>query len=308
MYSSYIQEAAAAMADRMNQSPVPLYGSKLRLPNRQAVILLIKEIRKLMFPAYFGDPELMSLAPADYAALILERVEAQLRAQIALALPESEADRAAEVAREIIERMPYIQEMLLKDLDATFDGDPAAASKEEVIFAYPGLFAIFVYRIAHELYLRKIPMIPRIMTEYAHSHTGIDINPGAKIGSYFFIDHGTGIVIGETTEIGEWVKIYQGVTLGGLSTRAGQGLRNHKRHPTIEDRVTIYSGASILGGETRIGEGSIIGGNAFVTRSVPPHTRVSIRDPDLEFHRDKTDTMDENDQSKYWNPAQTDET
>lgn len=308
MYSSYIQEAAAAMADRMNQSPVPLYGSKLRLPNRQAVILLIKEIRKLMFPAYFGDPELMSLAPADYAALILERVEAQLRAQIALALPESEANRAAEVAREIIERMPYIQEMLLKDLDATFDGDPAAASKEEVIFAYPGLFAIFVYRIAHELYLRKIPMIPRIMTEYAHSHTGIDINPGAKIGSYFFIDHGTGIVIGETTEIGEWVKIYQGVTLGGLSTRAGQGLRNHKRHPTIEDRVTIYSGASILGGETRIGEGSIIGGNAFVTRSVPPHTRVSIRDPDLEFHRDKTDTMDENDQSKYWNPAQTDET
>ena len=126
MYSSYIQDAAAAMADRMNQSPVPLYGSKLRLPNRQAVILLIKEIRKLMFPAYFGDPELMSLAPADYAALILERVEAQLRAQIALALPESEADRAAEVAREIIERMPYIQEMLLKDLDATFDGDPAA--------------------------------------------------------------------------------------------------------------------------------------------------------------------------------------
>ena len=180
MYSSYIQEAAAAMADRMNQSPVPLYGSKLRLPNRQAVILLIKEIRKLMFPAYFGDPELMSLAPADYAALILERVEAQLRAQIALALPESETDRAAEVAREIIERMPYIQEMLLKDLDATFDGDPAAASKEEVIFAYPGLFAIFVYRIAHELYLRKIPMIPRIMTEYAHSHTGIDITPARR--------------------------------------------------------------------------------------------------------------------------------
>ena len=243
MYSSYIQEAAAAMADRMNQSPVPLYGSKLRLPNRQAVILLIKEIRKLMFPAYFGDPELMSLAPADYAALILERVEAQLRAQIALALPESEADRAAEVAREIIERMPYIQEMLLKDLDATFDGDPAAASKEEVIFAYPGLFAIFVYRIAHELYLRKIPMIPRIMTEYAHSHTGIDINPGAKIGSYFFIDHGTGIVVGETTDIGDHVKLYQGVTLGALSPRAGHNSLPGKRHPTVGNDVTIYSGA-----------------------------------------------------------------
>ena len=283
MYSSYIQEAAAAMADRMNQSPVPLYGSKLRLPNRQAVILLIKEIRKLMFPAYFGDPELMSLAPADYAALILERVEAQLRAQIALALPESEADRAAEVAREIIERMPYIQEMLLKDLDATFDGDPAAASKEEVIFAYPGLFAIFVYRIAHELYLRKIPMIPRIMTEYAHSHTGIDIHPGAQIGDYFFIDHGTGIVVGETTVIGDRVKLYQGVTLGALSPRGGHRSKPGKRHPTVEDDVTIYSGASILGGDTVIGRGSVVGGNAFLTNSVQQDTRVVIHAPETVF-------------------------
>lgn len=282
MYSSYIQEAAAAMADRMNQSPVPLYGSKLRLPNRQAVILLIKEIRKLMFPAYFGDPELMSLAPADYAALILERVEAQLRAQIALALPESEADRAAEVAREIIERMPYIQEMLLKDLDATFDGDPAAASKEEVIFAYPGLFAIFVYRIAHELYLRKIPMIPRIMTEYAHSHTGIDINPGAKIGSYFFIDHGTGIVVGETTVIGDHVKLYQGVTLGALSPRHGHAVTG-KRHPTVGDNATIYSGASILGGKTVIGANSVIGGNSFITESIAPNTKASTETPRMIF-------------------------
>lgn len=282
MYSSYIQEAAAAMADRMNQSPVPLYGSKLRLPNRQAVILLIKEIRKLMFPAYFGDPELMSLAPADYAALILERVEAQLRAQIALALPESETDRAAEVAREIIERMPYIQEMLLKDLDATFDGDPAAASKEEVIFAYPGLFAIFVYRIAHELYLRKIPMIPRIMTEYAHSHTGIDINPGAKIGSYFFIDHGTGIVVGETTVIGDHVKLYQGVTLGALSPRHGHAVTG-KRHPTVGDNATIYSGASILGGKTVIGANSVIGGNSFITESIAPNTKASTETPRMIF-------------------------
>ena len=270
MYSSYIQEAAAAMADRMNQSPVPLYGSKLRLPNRQAVILLIKEIRKLMFPAYFGDPELMSLAPADYAALILERVEAQLRAQIALALPESEADRAAEVAREIIERMPYIQEMLLKDLDATFDGDPAAASKEEVIFAYPGLFAIFVYRIAHELYLRKIPMIPRIMTEYAHSHTGIDINPGAKIGSYFFIDHGTGIVVGETTDIGDHVKLYQGVTLGGTGKDQG------KRHPTLGDNVLVGAGAKVLG-PFRVGDNARVAAGAVVLDAVPDNaTAVGV--------------------------------
>ena len=239
-----------------------------------------------MFPAYFGDPELMSLAPADYAALILERVEAQLRAQIALALPESETDRAAEVAREIIERMPYIQEMLLKDLDATFDGDPAAASKEEVIFAYPGLFAIFVYRIAHELYLRKIPMIPRIMTEYAHSHTGIDINPGAKIGSYFFIDHGTGVVIGETTVIGEHVKLYQGVTLGAKSFAVkadGTLVKGNKRHPNIGNNVVIYAGATILGGDTYIGDNCVIGGNVWLTHSVEPGKRVLTAREQTEF-------------------------
>lgn len=308
MYPQHIQEAAAAIGRTLTESATPLYGSGLRLPDRRAVIELVKEVRRLLFPAYFGDPALMSLAPENYAALLLERICEKLTEQLKLALPEDQVGRAEEITREFARRLPQVQKLLLEDLDATFESDPAAASREEIIFAYPGLFAIFVYRIAHLLYCQRVPMIPRIMSEYAHSRTGIDIHPGASIGPHFFIDHGTGIVIGETTEIGEWVKIYQGVTLGGLSTRAGQGLRNHKRHPTIEDRVTIYSGASILGGETRIGEGSIIGGNAFVTRSVPPHTRVSIRDPDLEFHRDKTDTMDENDQSKYWNPAQTDET
>ena len=176
------------LAGEPPSSGQPRSGARLRLPERKAIIALLKEMRQLLFPAYFGDPELMSLATADYAALILERVEAQLRAQIALALPESEANRAAEVAREIIERMPYIQEMLLKDLDATFDGDPAAASKEEVIFSYPGLYAIYVYRIAHVLYEQNVPIIPRIMTELAHSGTGIDIGAGAQIGEYFFID------------------------------------------------------------------------------------------------------------------------
>lgn len=186
--------------------------------------------------------------------------------------------------------------------------DPAARNALEVFLCYPGFWALLIHRVSHWLFKHHCKLLARMISQFMRFLTGIEIHPGAKIGEGVFIDHGMGIVIGETTEIGEWVKIYQGVTLGGLSTRAGQGLRNHKRHPTIEDRVTIYSGASILGGETRIGEGSIIGGNAFVTRSVPPHTRVSIRDPDLEFHRDKTDTMDENDQSKYWNPAQTDET
>lgn len=199
--------------------------------------------------------------------------------------------------------------MRLKEtIEAYRRNDPAARSGWEVFWLYNGLHATMYYRVAHWLYEHRLRFLGRWVSQFARRRTGIEIHPAARIGRRLVIDHGTGIVIGETTEIGEWVKIYQGVTLGGLSTRAGQGLRNHKRHPTIEDRVTIYSGASILGGETRIGEGSIIGGNAFVTRSVPPHTRVSIRDPDLEFHRDKTDTMDENDQSKYWNPAQTDET
>ena len=166
--------------------------------------------------------------------------------------------------------------MLLTDVQAAFDGDPAAQSKEEIIFSYPGFFAIFVYRIAHELYTQSVPLIPRIMTEYAHSGTGVDINAGATIGEYFFIDHATGVVIGETTVIGNHVKIYQGVTLGALSTRAGQKLAGVKRHPTIEDNVTIYSNASVLGGETIVGEDTVIAGGAFVTESIPAHSRVSL--------------------------------
>ena len=169
----------------------------------------------------------------------------------------------------------------MKDIQAAYDGDPAAHSKEEIIFCYPGFFAIFIYRIAHKLYSLKTPSIPRIMSEYAHSQTGIDINPGAEIGEYFFIDHGTGVVIGETTKIGNHVKIYQGVTLGALSTRSGQLLRDIKRHPTIEDNVTIYSSASILGGETVIGKGVVIGGNCFITESVPAGSRVSVRNHDI---------------------------
>jgi serine O-acetyltransferase len=168
-------------------------------------------------------------------------------------------------------------------VDATLDGDPAARSKHEIIFAYPGIYAISVYRMAHELHLLGVPLIPRIMTEHAHGITGIDIHPGAEIGHHFFIDHGTGIVIGETTQIGNYVKIYQGVTLGALSTRGGQRLRGKKRHPTLEDEVTVYSSTSILGGETVIGRGAVIGSNAFITKSVPADTRVSIKNPELDF-------------------------
>ncbi|MBP3493380.1 MAG: serine acetyltransferase [Oscillospiraceae bacterium] len=283
MYPEHIRTAAQLMAENMAGSEMPLYGASLRLPDRKAVIALIKTIRQLMFPAYYGDAALMTLAPQDYAALLLDRIESQLKIQIALALPAEDAPRAEEIAREFIECLPQIQGMLLKDLDATFDGDPAAQDKNEIIFAYPGLFAIFVYRIAHELYLRKVPMIPRMMTEYAHSRTGIDINPGATIGEYFFIDHGTGIVVGETTVIGRGVKLYQGVTLGALSPRAGHSSLPGKRHPTVEDNVTIYSGASILGGETVIGTNTVVGGNAFLTEAVDANTRVVIQAPETIF-------------------------
>ena len=276
-------EIARAMAATMEHAAIPMYGKKLRLPDRSAIIALIKELRRLFFPAYFGDPQLMALPAENYAALLLERIETALTAQIALALPEEEADRASQIAQAIVAELPRIQQVLLTDIEATFDGDPAAANKEEIIFAYPGLFAIFVYRIAHELYLRQVPMIPRMMTEYAHSRTGIDIHPGAQIGPWFFIDHGTGIVIGETTVIGSHVKLYQGVTLGALSPRAGHASLPGKRHPTVCDYVTIYSGASILGGKTVIGEHSVVGGNAFLTDSVADNTRVVITAPETVF-------------------------
>lgn len=283
MYPQHIQEAAAAIGRTLTESATPLYGSGLRLPDRRAVIELVKEVRRLLFPAYFGDPALMSLAPENYAALLLERICEKLTEQLKLALPEDQVGRAEEIAREFARRLPQVQKLLLEDLDATFESDPAAASREEIIFAYPGLFAIFVYRIAHLLYCQRVPMIPRIMSEYAHSRTGIDIHPGASIGPHFFIDHGTGIVVGETTVIGDHVKVYQGVTLGALTTRGGQSLRGKKRHPTIEDNVTIYAGASILGGGTVIGRDSVIGSNVFITHSIPPCTTVSVKSQELQF-------------------------
>ncbi len=283
MSENHICAAAKAMAQTYTTGSVPLYGKKLRLPDRQAVILLIKDIRRLIFPAYYGEAALMSLAPEDYAALLLERIEKQLFRQIALTLPEEQEVRAAELAAEMVTRLPKIARMVQLDLEATFDGDPAAGSREEILFSYPGLFAILVYRVAHELYEMKIPILPRMMTEYAHSHTGIDIHPGAQIGDHFFIDHGTGIVVGETTIIGDRVKLYQGVTLGALSTRDGHHSQPGKRHPTVEDDVTIYSGATILGGNTTIGRGSVVGGNAFLTSSVQKDTRVVIHAPETVF-------------------------
>jgi serine O-acetyltransferase len=210
-------------------------------------------------------------------------------------------EEAQRLSVEFFKRIPDIREYLETDIEAAYEGDPAAYYKDEIILSYPGLLAITISRLAHELYKMSIPMIPRMMTEYAHSKTGIDIHPGAVIGKYFFIDHGTGIVIGESTVIGEHVKIYQGVTLGALSTRGGQRLKNLKRHPTIEDNVTIYSGASILGGETVIGKNVVIGSNAFITKSVIEGARVSIKNQELQFkYGTKTPIQKELEEDETW--------
>lgn len=267
-------------------------GSGNRL-SRNVIIDVLEKIRYVVFPGYFESKSLNGDFVEYHMGELLNDIYYLLKKQVAKALvhtedghvvPEQEAQkRAEEIASAFLERLPALREILATDVQAAYDGDPAAFNKEEVIFSYPGVFAITVNRIAHELHVMGVPLIPRIMTEYAHNLTGIDIHPGAVIGSYFFIDHGTGVVIGETTEIGKHVKIYQGVTLGALSTRGGQSLRHMKRHPTLEDNVTVYSGASILGGQTVIGEGAVVGSNAFITSSVPRGTRVSIKNPELQF-------------------------
>ena len=261
-----------------------------RMPSRNAIIEILKDMRNIMFPGYFGDGAQTSVDASYFIGNTVLRVEEKLAQQVRLALhfrdgealsAEKIDERAAEVCAAMLCKLPSIQKKLYKDIQAAFDGDPAAQSKEEIIYSYPGFFAIWVYRIAHELYELEVPLIPRIMTEYAHSRTGVDINAGATVGEYFFIDHATGVVIGETTVIGDHVKIYQGVTLGALSTRGGQRLAGVKRHPTIEDNVTIYANACVLGGETVVGADSVIAGSAFVTSSVPPHSRVSLKNQEV---------------------------
>ena len=248
-------------------------------PDKDVIIDMIDKLRRIIFPGYFREKTYRIYNAKYNLSMLIEDVMFNLNRQVGMVVPQ----QAQEICLEFFRRIPKVRALVQTDLQASYDGDPAAAGKEEVIFSYPGLFAITVYRLAHELYLLGVPMIPRIMTEHAHSLTGIDIHPGATIGEYFFIDHGTGIVVGETTVIGDRVKIYQGVTVGALSTRGGQNLRGKKRHPTIEDNVTIYAGASILGGDTVIGRDSVIGSNAFITSSIAPGTTVSIKNQELQF-------------------------
>ncbi|MGN0695401.1 MAG: serine O-acetyltransferase EpsC [Oscillospiraceae bacterium] len=278
-------------------------------PKKEVVIEIVDKLRNIIFPGFFKNSAYRIYTVRNNMTMLLEDVLYNLVKQITIVLPydprfetADEAAISAEAERlavSFLNTIPKIREYVNTDLQAAFDGDPAAFNKDEIIFSYPGLFAIMVNRIAHELYLLNVPLIPRMMTEYAHSVTGIDIHPGASIGKYFFIDHGTGIVVGETTVIGDNVKIYQGVTLGALSTRGGQKLKNKKRHPTIEDNVTIYSGASILGGETVVGKNAVIGGNAFITSSIPAGAKVSIKNQELSYNYGASHTA-ELDQDETW--------
>ena len=261
--------------------------------NRELLIDILYKIREILFPGFYDKNRVR----AEYVRYLvgekIEFIQYNLTKQVSLALgtqdiceecPRSVLMQKAEnIVDDFLKQIPALREYLATDVQAAYDGDPAAYSTDEIILSYPGLMAITTYRIAHELWKLQVPLIPRILSEHAHSLTGIDIHPGATIGRYFFIDHGTGIVIGETTEIGDNVKIYQGVTLGGLSTRKGQGLKGVKRHPTLGDHVTVYSGTTVLGGETVIADNVTIGGNTFVIHSIPADTRVSARPPELEF-------------------------
>ena len=262
---SLLHAVAAQIANGYETAEVPMYSEQLRMPDRKVIIKIIENLQKVFFPAYFAGGTVSHVSAETFAEFLLGEIYTDLCEQVHLAFSNTIKDerelreRTSAVCDRFLCRLPQIQAMLMKDVAANFDGDPAAGSKEEVIFSYPGLYAIFVYRVAHELYESKVPLIPRIMSEYAHGATGIDINPGAQIGEYFFIDHGTGIVVGETTIIGDHVKLYQGVTLGALSPRHGHAVTG-KRHPTVGDNATIYSGASILGGKTVIGANSVIRG------------------------------------------------
>ncbi len=272
-------------------------------PDKEVIIGIINKLIRIMFPGYYRDKSYRIYNATSQLSMLIEDVTYHLNKEIAKVLKYSPRHKASDDAAiqteaenitiAFLRKIPSIREYLETDLQAAFDGDPAADSKEEIILSYPGMFAITIYRMAHELFLLSVPLIPRAMTEHAHSLTGIDIHPGASIGKYFFIDHGTGIVVGETTMIGEHVKVYQGVTLGALSTNGGQKLKSVKRHPTIEDNVTIYSGASILGGQTVIGRNTVIGGNTFITSSISANTRVSVKNQELQLKKGSSHLQDE---------------
>ena len=283
----------AILADYDTEPSTQRIGAEF-LPSRDAIVEIIHDLRQLLFPGYFGQLALTKANVRYHVGSLLVRLGRQLTEQIFHCLCYSDSGRgkaapcrreAARLARKFLRRLPAIRGMLALDAQATYDGDPAARSIDEIIYCYPGFYAVAVYRLAHELSAMDVPLMPRIMSEHAHSVTGTDIHPGARIGKRFFIDHATGVVIGETAEIGDDVKIYQGVTLGALSfpkDERGRLIKGLRRHPKIEDNVVIYPNATILGGDTVIGKGATVGGNAYVTQSIEPGRLVRQESPRLE--------------------------
>ncbi len=301
IHEQRLKAAVVAMVDSCHEEETVDHVGAALIPSKDEIIRILGVLQDLLFPGYFGRQELTRATLEYHLGNEVTKVYEMLAAQISRSIRHEcrRMDKLCvrcvqkgwEEAIILAEKLPQIRRMLARDVLAHYDGDPASKSLDEIVFCYPGLHAIFVYRVAHELFIRGIPLMPRIMTEHAHSLTGIDIHPGATIGTDFFIDHGTGVVVGETTEIGDRVRIYQGVTLGALSvpreSEGGNSLRGKKRHPTIEDDVTIYAQATILGGETVIGARSVIGGNVWLTSSVPPDTTVLIKPPRHVFKDEK---------------------
>jgi serine O-acetyltransferase len=271
------------------------------LPSKKLVIEVLEDLLTVFFPGYLGSKEITKSNVKYVIGNTLTSIYTRLTAEVEKSLkhicrkikecPQDVCHAQAQIiVKEVLEKIPEIRQLLSGDVQAAYDGDPAAVSREEVIISYPCLLAISTYRIAHELYLRGVPLIPRIMSEHLHSLTGIDIHPGARIGRNFFIDHGTGVVIGETTEIGDNVKMYQGVTLGALSfpkDEKGNIIKGRKRHPTIGNNVVIYSGATLLGPDAVIGDNVVIGGNVWITSPVPANTRITISPPEQNIKKEK---------------------
>ncbi|MCL4193409.1 MAG: serine acetyltransferase [Thermoguttaceae bacterium] len=277
------------------------------LPNYETIASIIENLKEILFPGYRRRDNLHLGNVTYHVGDLIDRLHDQLTVQIARALCHEAGESWSASERRcdyeaigqaktlaFLEQLPTLRKVLALDAQAAYDGDPACKSIDEVIFCYPGFEAVTVYRLAHRLHQLEVPLIPRMMTEWAHSRTGIDIHPGAKIGKYFFIDHGTGVVIGETCEIGEWVKLYQGVTLGALSfatDEQGKLVRGQKRHPTIEDRVVIYANATVLGGQTVIGHDAVVGSSVWLTQSVAPHTTVMLEKPKLRMREESREPL-----------------
>ncbi|KDA53008.1 hypothetical protein EG19_08405 [Thermoanaerobaculum aquaticum] len=293
-----LMEAIETITRNVEARGEPLFhGGEQPLPQKREVIAIVRGLQEVIYPGYFGDQalyrEYLHAHLADQLYALSKKLEAEIRKAVNAVCrrPGGEvvgpvAQDPAEVVVRFFARLPEVMELIAGDVVAAYEGDPAATCLEEVVLAYPGVKAVFTYRLAHLLHELGVPLIPRIMTEFAHNETGIDIHPGAKIGREFFIDHGTGVVIGETAVIGDRVKLYQGVTLGALSfprDERGKLMRGTKRHPTLEDDVVVYAGATILGGDTVVGRGSVIGGNVWLTTSVPPYSKVTLSRDQLAY-------------------------